>query len=352
MPDPLMETLSATQSAALFDVSPYTTRWLLWRVFSGLDEMESLDAEENERMLWGNLHEPTVFKEAMRRLDLEGEYNEAQEYVRHPEHPIGCTPDGKVFHPSKGKAVVQVKCVDWMIWKDTWTEDLPPPQICHQVQHEMQVMDAQWAVIPTLINGNELRLYEMYPDAELQSEILKRANEFFIDVKEGNEPDPLGVPMEQPTLLKREYKPAETTDLTASEEAYDAIQALRHWTPLVSGGNKAIKNAKAKLIALSGGAGRIKAHGYGCEIKQSETKETAIELPKELRSELRDLSAYIEAEDIPGFDGTEADRVIEAANFRKVTRKAGVTTRFDTWEAPTEETPGWLQPFEDMTGAG
>ena len=61
-----------------------------------------------------------IDKEAMRRLNLEGEYNEAQDYVRHPTLPLDCTPDGKVWHPSKGKAIVQVKCVDWMVWKNDW----------------------------------------------------------------------------------------------------------------------------------------------------------------------------------------------------------------------------------------
>jgi len=356
MPDPTLKTLSATQSAALFDVSPYTTRWLLWRVFSGLDTLEDLDEEENERMLWGNLHEPTVFYETLRRLNLEGRYNEDQDYVRHPSLPIGCTPDGEVWHPSKGKAVVQVKCTDWLIWKNDWTDELPPPQIVHQVQHEMLVMDAAWAVIPCLINGNELRLYEMYPDAEFQAEIVARTEQFFKDVKEGNEPDPLGVEMEVPALLKREYKPKEVVDLTGSEEAYNAIQALRHWEPLASSAKKGVDQAKAKLLALSGGAGIIKAHGYGCEIKLNPTKESAIELPPELRSKLEEVETYLtrrgDSHDMVLDSSDVIEAVTETLEWRAVTRKAGFMKKYSTWEEEAEGTPSWIEPFDtDIVGA-
>ena len=342
MPDPTLKTISATQSAALFDVSPYVTRWLLWRVFSGIDKPDALEVDENNRMRWGKLLEPIIFQETLRELDLEGEYNDRQLYHRHENLPIGCTPDGQVWHPSKGKAVVQVKCVDWMIWKDTWTEDTPPPQIVHQVQHEMLVMGAEWAVIPCLINGNELRLYEMYPDREFQAEIIFRATAFFKDVEEGNEPDPLGVSMEVPALLKREYKPKEVVDLTDSEEAYDAIQALRYYEPRVKEGNKGLKDAKAKLLALSGGAGIIKAHGYGCEIKLHPTKESSVELPASLKLMLAAAGETL----LEAGEGTLSENAIEAANWRKVTRKAGFTKAYKTWEEPTEEAPAWLEPFD------
>jgi predicted phage-related endonuclease len=341
MPDPLLKTISATQSAALFDVSPYITRWLLWRVFSGIDEIEMLDADDNERMFWGTALEPIIFVETLRRLNLEGEYNTEQDYFRNEELRLGCTPDGRVWHPSKGVAIVQVKCVDWFIWKDQWVDDVPPPHIVHQVQHEMLAIGATWAVIPCLIGGNELRLYELEADEEYQAEILKRVGEFFASVESKEEPDPLGDPMEVPALLKREYKPKEVADLRENEEAFDAIQALNYWTPRMSAGKKAVDKAKAKLLALSGGAGIIKAHGYGCEIKQSPTKEGVQELPPELREKLEVVAQE---------HGSVA--AAEAATWRKVTRKAGITRTYKTWEEATDGAPAWVTGFDpEIMGA-
>jgi predicted phage-related endonuclease len=348
MPDKELKTLSATQSAALFDVSPYTTRWLLWKVFSGLAELDELDAEENERMFWGTALEPVIFAETLRRLNLEGRYNANQDYLRHPTLPLGCTPDGEVWHPSKGKAVVQVKCTDWLVWKNDWTDDTPPPHIVSQVQHEMLAMEAEWAVIPCLINGNELRLYELYPDLEFQAEIISRAKQFFKDVEDGNEPDPLGVPIEQHELLKREYKPKAVADVTDSEEAFDAVQALRYHTPLVAAGEKAIKLAKAKLLALSGGCEIVKAHSYGVAIKQSPTKESVVELPGDIKDRLQSVYTDYEAQ----FDDEELDAIGAAINWRKVTRKGGVMTKYDTWEETTDAAPAWVKGFDaEILGA-
>jgi len=348
MPDPTKKTLSATQSAALFDCSPYQTKWLLWRVFSGLTEMEELDAEENQRMKWGTLLEPVIFKEALRVLNIEGEYNEAQDYVRHETLPLGCTPDGRCWHPSKGLAVVQVKCVDWLVFKNDWEDDVPPPHIVAQVQQEMLVVGAEYAVIPVLIGGNDLRLIELFPDLEFQAELISRAKQFFKDVEDGNEPDPLGVPIEQHELLKREYKPKAVADVTDNEEAFNAVQALRYHTPLVAAGTKAIKLAKAKLLALSGGCEIVKAHGYGVAIKQSPTKESVVELPGDIKDRLQ--SVYIGR--TAQFGDEELDAIGAAINWRKVTRKGGVTTRFDTWEETTDAAPAWVKGFDaEILGA-
>lgn len=346
MPDTTLETISATQSAALFDLSKYTTRWLLWRVFSGLDDLEALDEEENERMFWGKVHEPAIFKETLRRLDLEGRYNANQDYIRHPELPIGCTPDGEVWHPSKGRAVVQVKCTDWLNWKENWTEELPPPHIVCQVQHEMLVRDAQWAVIPCLINGNELRLYEALPDVEFQQELITRVNEFFRMVKDKEEPDPLGVEIEVPQLLKRERDPKKVIDLTESEEAYNYIQQLRVYEPQASQAAKAVKEAKAKLLALAGDAGIIKAHGYGCEITFNPTKESAVELPDAVKLGLTSaLKSGMCDED-------DAEAIDTALHWRKVTRKAGVTRKYRTWEEETQGAAPWIEGFDtEVLGA-
>jgi len=346
MPDKELKTISATQSAALFDASPYLTRWLLWRVFKGIDTLEELDADDNERMFWGNALEPVIFYETLRRLNLEGRYNEEQDYVRDETLKIGCTPDGEVWHPSKGKATVQVKCVDWFIWKDQWVDDTPPPHIVAQVQHEMLVMGSEWAVIPCLIGGNELRIYEMYPDEDYQEEILKRVEEFFVSVSNDEEPDPLGVPMEQHALLTREYKPKAVADVTGSEEAFNAVQALRHYTPLVSTGNAEIKKAKAKLLALSGGCEIVKVHGYGVAVKQSPTKESSVELPDAIRL---GLTSALKA---GGLDEDDADAIDAAIHWRKVNRKAGVITKYDTWEEATDATPSWLAGFDvEIMGA-
>ncbi len=334
MPDPTLETISATQVSALFGASPYVTERLLWRVFTGKDTLPELDADENERMRWGTLLETPIFMETLRRLNVEGQHNDMQAYVRHETLPIGCTPDGECWHPSRGRAIVQVKNVDWLVWRDKWTEKQAPAHIELQVQHEMLVKDADWGVIACLVGGNELRIYERQPDAEIQADILARVGRFFERVKTGDAPDWEGVPMEVPKTLEIVRPERETVDLSEVESAHDAMQALKHYEPMAKEANKAIRAAKAKLLGLADGADVVLAHGYGCEIKKSQTKPIIITLPDEIKADL--LRGNVDT----------------ALKWEHVARRGGVRTSYKVFDRETEGPAPWLRPLAEEAFIG
>lgn len=338
MPDPTKKTVSASQMAALFDLSPYTTRWLLWHQMKGTDTKD--ETEEDERMLWGKLFEPTIFYQTLVRLDLEGSYNNKQLYKRSPNHRIGCTLDGEVSHPTLGTAVVQVKCTDWLIFKTDWKDGKVPPHIDVQVQTEMLVSEANKGYIACLVGGNDLHIIERDPDPELQDEIVARTNDFWASIDAGEEPDPLGTEAEIPEILKREFQPEREVNVSDSEEAYDALQGLKYYDPIRKEAKAGYEKAKRQIIALTmGEAGKVIGHGYGARIKRSSSPATVLDLPTDIKASLENLEERL---DHPG----DKEIVRAAIDWEHVTRRAGHRTSIDVWEVPTDDPPPWTTGFD------
>lgn len=104
MPDPLRQTISATEAAALFEVSPYLTPWMLYQRFAGGMEIDPLDV--HVRMDWGTRMEPLILQYAAEQYGLEIRPNKgpdgAQVYVRNGL--LGCTRDAEVYCPSRGES--------------------------------------------------------------------------------------------------------------------------------------------------------------------------------------------------------------------------------------------------------
>src|SRR3989442_9052297 len=118
MPDTTKQTISATQSPALFGVSPYMTRWMLLRHFIHGDP---IDSPEHERMTWGKKLQPLVLAQAAEDLHLEVRPNAEDVYLRSEHFPIGCTRDAEIICPDRGPGTLETKCVfDYGVWMQTW----------------------------------------------------------------------------------------------------------------------------------------------------------------------------------------------------------------------------------------
>lgn len=330
MPDPLKKTLSATQIPALFDASPYLTKWLLWQHFA--NDLP-IDKEADERMDWGKRLEPAIFKAVCEELNLDGEHHAGQEYFRHESLPIGCTPDGTIFDLNRGEGSVECKNVDWLRWRDAWSDTEAPRHIEIQTQSQMLVRGHRWGIISCLVGGNDLRLYHREPDLALHREIEERVAEFFASVKERREPDPLGVEMEMSAFRSlRDLGSRERLSLMQSKEAHDLISEYAFWTIRESSAKKERAARKRRLEIMARDAAEIRAHGWLLKLNRSQITESAIELPKE-------LPHFLE-------NGNEAERksaIDLVRNWRHITRRAGVMVKLEAIEMMGDGEP----PFED-----
>src|SRR5215469_3216944 len=148
MPDPTKQTLSATQTPALFGVSPYLTRWMLLRHFIHGDP---IDSPAHNRMNWGKKLQPLVLEQAAAELRLEVRPNAGDVYVR--RGLLGCTRDAEIFCPDRGPGALETKCVfDYATWMEDWNAGKDPPRHVEiQLQQQMAVGDGdvsyKWGVI-------------------------------------------------------------------------------------------------------------------------------------------------------------------------------------------------------------
>lgn len=257
MPDPHKKTVSATQTPALFGVSPYLTKWMLLRHFIHGDSIES---PEHNRMNWGSKLQPLILEQVAQDVHLEVRPNKTDAYV--VRGLVGCTRDAEIICPDRGPGSLEIKCVfDYATWMQEWAGGKTPPKhIEIQLQQQMLVGEPgdkphDWGILAVWCCG-DMHYFERSPIPELWEEINAQATQFFADVAAGREGDPFGVPVEWP-LLSRLFapKPLTVIDLTTRDDAHkiadDARMMAWHAAERL-GHEKGEKALKAKLKALIG----------------------------------------------------------------------------------------------------
>jgi hypothetical protein len=133
-------TISATEAPALFNVSPYVTRWMLYKKFAdGVD----IDGAEDARMSWGKKLQPLIVAQAAEELRLEVRSN--AEDVYHRRGLLGCTRDAEIICPDRGRGALETKCVfDYGVWMRDWAGGKMVPRTHEiQLQQQMLVGDAE-----------------------------------------------------------------------------------------------------------------------------------------------------------------------------------------------------------------
>lgn len=368
MPDPNKQTVSATQVAALFNLSPYETRWTLYQQFVGA--LPWMNDEENERMYWGKKLQPAILSAVADQLRMDVLPNDGDDYLRHPDLLVGCTPDGLVMDPQRGLGWIETKAVDWMVFKDQWTPTSPPPHIV--LQHQVQLMiphpwpdDRQgprdiirdpgdvfpsWGIVAALVGGNELHLYEFTPDEKLHEKIAYEAGLFMGQVKGRNEPPVTGDPVELPGIAAVWPQVIEDKWLDLRGEENDEETGLLIAEYLYAAGEKsamgkwADKN-KARLLALAQDCQIIRTTGFLFKISKSSRDARTVSLPDSL---LTSVGCLLESAE--GFYGADVPQAAEAAinllrDWREEIAKAGITTRVTAkkFEGEVDSTPGAMK---------
>jgi hypothetical protein len=256
MPDPLRKTISATQAPALFNVSPYYTRWMLYQHFAnGLD----LDSGADARMNWGKKMQPLIVEQAAAELALEVRPNAEDTY--HRRGLLGCTRDATIICPDRGPGALEIKCVfDYATWMRDWNGGKSVPRQNEiQLQQQMLVGDEagesyRWGQIAAWVAG-ELHYFERAPIPELWRRLEQEAAEFWIAVTSKVEPEPFGATVEVPWLT--ELFPTvkgNALDLSADAAAEDTAQKIADYK-YAKGQESAFGRAadllRAEILALA-----------------------------------------------------------------------------------------------------
>jgi predicted phage-related endonuclease len=274
MPDPTRQTISATQAPALFGVSPYITRWMLYRHFAHGDK---IDSPEHNRMNWGKQLQPLLLAAAAEDLHLEVIPNANDVYVR--QGLFGCTRDATIICPSRGPGALETKCCfDYGVWMRDWGGGKAPPKHVEiQTQVQMIVGDGKtsfdWGVIAVWVCG-EMHYFERKIIPELWEQLGNAALRFFSDVYGGHEPDPFGAAVEMPLLAKVfATDPGKVVSFTEGPEAETLAEEVRmmawHAAERLSH-EKGEKALKAKVLGLLKDASEGQfLHGIKVTVTQS-----------------------------------------------------------------------------------
>ena len=322
MPDPNRETISATQVAALFDASPYVTRWMLYQHFAnGLD----IDPDESSRMKLGKRVQLALLDQAADDLAFAVTKNESDLYVRSVKNKIGCTRDAEVLCPDRGIGALELKTVwDYSVWMTAWGGGIVPRHIELQLQVQMMVGDGStpfgWGVIGACVCG-EMKYWERAPMVKLWKDIEERVVKFFRDIDDGNEPEPFGDPAEDPlmALLYPSADPEKEQDLDDIELGETA--RMYAWAKAEATGHKKVESAlRPKLLEAAKDNGVTKLPGAVLYVKKSESEASVVTLPKKTIQKINQWLNH------GGLTETEVKLLKGLATWNHETRKAGVRT--------------------------
>jgi putative phage-type endonuclease len=193
--------IGASESAALFGLSPFQSRFSLWMVKSGrLPDWEP-EGDAAERLRWGQLLEEPIAKEHALRTGRNiwrfSNYCIAQD----PHLPcMFATPDGFIIEAPDRRAqglseegTLQIKNTANVFDPDGWSAGVPQYVQC-QVQHELAVTGRDYATVATLAMGNKLMVWDIPRSEDFIAELRIQVELFWESVLANREPDPDGHP--------------------------------------------------------------------------------------------------------------------------------------------------------------
>jgi putative phage-type endonuclease len=177
--------VTSTEAAALYGVSPYTTRFeLAHRKRSS----EIVTIERNERMKWGQRLQNAIAQGIAE--DQGWEIRPMTEYIRDTERRMGASFDFAIGTDE----ILEIKALDYLAFRDGWLVDgdsvEAPPHIELQVQHQLAVSGRSRAYIGALVSGNRVVLIKRDADASIISSLRNHIARFWDDVLSGRELKP------------------------------------------------------------------------------------------------------------------------------------------------------------------
>lgn len=255
--------LTSTEISALFDISPYITKYELWH---RKKNAEVVELEENERMKWGSRLEKVIAEGII--LDQGWEGKPKKEYISIKDLRLGSSFDYEVWNPGENnRRILEIKNVDSLAFKEGWIveegEAEAPPHIELQVQHEMLVSGLPEAHIGALVGGNKVTLINRKVDAAIHEQIKKKAAEFWESIDKNQPPAPdFTRDAKFISSLYGYADPGKVMDVKGDAEIEELVEMWKK-------GNEVIKNLtadkealKAKLLTMIGDAEKVLGDGF------------------------------------------------------------------------------------------
>lgn len=201
--------INSTETAALFGFSPYMTPYELYHV-----KMGNMDDGfvENKRTKAGKYLEESIAKYALDELKCEGK--PMKDYWFDDELNMGSSFDWLITSGPMKDWILEIKNVDYLVYKDKWDDFEAPEHIEAQVQHQLELTGKPGAVICVLVGGNDLKFIYRERDFEFGRGIREKIAAFWDGVASGMEPAPDFIADSEAIIAVHQSAGFETFDAT------------------------------------------------------------------------------------------------------------------------------------------
>lgn len=246
--------VGASEIAALFDCSPYVTRFELFHRRKG--SISHPDFSGNERAEWGLRLEPAIIAAAVDRFGYQLE--ETPRRLSNGKG-LGGHPD-QLATDQRGPGIIEIKTADYLVFKQWGSE--PPEHYLLQAMAYAGLAGRAWCDIVVLVGGNKLErfCYDFRP--KIYGEIERRVADFWQSV-EANDPPSADYTRDLDTIADL-YRDGtdETVDLTADNLAHEAAAAFLFAKESRLEAEKREDAAKAELLDKLGSASTAMLNGF------------------------------------------------------------------------------------------
>ena len=248
--------ITSTDVAALFDISPWLTRFELWhRKKSGA----VVELEPNARMLWGQRLERSISEGIAEDYKLS--IRPMKEYIRVPAWRIGSSFDNAV----DSDGILEVKNVDGLAYKDGWLIQgdsvEAPPHIEIQLQHQLLVSGRKYGLIGALIGGNRVTLIKREADPVIHEAIKSRVAAFWQSIDANQEPAP-DFKADADFICKLAGFAEPGKVMNAGDTLAAQVKAYKEWGAKATAAQEEKDAIKAQLLTLIGDAEKVIGNGY------------------------------------------------------------------------------------------
>jgi len=181
--------VGGSEVAALFDCSPWLTRFELWHRKAGniatpeFNAIADDGAPENERVYWGVRLEAAIIEAAKERYGYTDRENTGP---LSNGKGLGGHPDRQVICPKRGPGILETKMVDWLEFKK-WGDE-PPAHYLLQGNTYSGLDRVAWFDMIVLVGGNKLERYQYDFRPKLYAEAERRTEQFWQSVTKGAPP--------------------------------------------------------------------------------------------------------------------------------------------------------------------
>lgn len=182
--------VTASVIAALFGAHPYTSALKLYLAHRGI---EFTDAGDDRVLRRGRLMEPAVAL-AVAELRPDWRIEKCNFYCRDTELRLGATPDFLIHGDPRGLGVLQTKTAAPHIFERDWQNGATVPfWVQLQALTEAMLVGAAFAAVGVLqVHAFDLvcSINEVPRHPGAEKRITDAVTQFWLDVEQGNEPDP------------------------------------------------------------------------------------------------------------------------------------------------------------------